>query len=320
MSNQSYLMTKLPALISERNNHYLRSYNLTRIKRYLFHTLVIFIFQYQAIINLPISSPALPFFPPMGIAFVAFYLLGSNALLGLIVAGFLAYSLKGLSAASILLYLIADVGCGSLGAILSQFIFSSDIKPFAKGREVIKFIQTNFFITCFLSSIFRFIALILHMKANLDASSDINLKVLCYNFLDLWLSDFNAVLILSGFLFSWVTVPFSREKISTKTIKKFPFILFIIGIVISLLLIKNLEMIYLYLLAMCLSGYMAYLYGYLIAMALLFIMSNLYLIYFIVQQQQFLMYFGLGLYTLVPVALLLYILCMLYLGHLRLLR
>lgn len=340
--NNSYLITALPTLIPPKDNQkcnenfpshvpsHIHTYNFIRIKRFFIHTLLIFIFQYQAIIYLPFSNPALPFYPPMGIAFVSFYLLGSNAILGLLLGGFLGYLFKGFSPASILLYLTADVGCGCLGAILSQAIFSSDIRPFAKLREALNFIVKNFFITALFSSLLRFTALILifALKGDFNEANGVNevnqfnLNKLPYYFLDLWLSDFNAILIFSAFLFSWVFVPFAREKIFPREFKKFSIItsviIFIIFILTLLLFIKHEEIIYLLIAGMGASIYLAYFHGYLMATALLFIFSCLYLAYFIIHKQPFLLHFGVELYTVLPFMLLLFTLCMIFIGHFKL--
>ena len=64
-------------------------------------------------------------YPPTGIAFIMFYLLGSNAFPGIVLGGFCGYILKGMPIVSTMLYLTADMGCGYLGALLCQNIFST---------------------------------------------------------------------------------------------------------------------------------------------------------------------------------------------------
>jgi hypothetical protein len=318
---QTYLIKTLPRLIflqnQQNNNKQQHIYNLIRIRRYLLHTIMIFSFQYLTTFNLSFSYLPLPFYPPIGIVFISFYLLGSNATLGLLLGSFLAYLLKGLPVISIFFYLIADVGCGCLGAVICQNIFSSDIRPFSNRQETYKFIKMNALITCTLSSLARMVALIPTLLEN-----KVKFNFIFFTYVDLWLGDLNSILILSSFLLSWVYVPFSREKILTTHLRKSVKILFIITLValigFSLALIKKYQLIYFYIIAMLLSLYISYFYGYLIATGLLFIIASLYLAYFIVHQYQFLIYLGIVLYTLVPAFLLLFTLCALYAGHFKL--
>src|SRR5207245_1955115 len=107
--------------------HYQYAYYHIYVKRCLQKTLVIFIFQYLIIMSLPFVSPSLPWYPPMGLAFVWFYLLGFDAMWGILLGGLLGYSLKGLPVVSIFLYLSADIVCGYGGAYISQNSFASDV-------------------------------------------------------------------------------------------------------------------------------------------------------------------------------------------------
>jgi len=262
-SRSEYLKTEISKhVLASSHRAYLRTYNLIRVKRLLIQTLMIFAFQYFTIINLTFSFPALPMYPPIGIAFVMFYLLGNNSMVGLLLAGGCGYFLKGFSIESTLLYLTADIAGGYLGAFLCRGVFSQDLKPFANLKEGFQFLKINAFAVCLLSSLIRVLAIILNQK------EPIHFQVLVFNFIDLWLSDLNAVLVLSGFILSWIYVPFSREKIN----------------------------------------------GYLMTTAILFVSSSLYLAVFLALKANYLLSFGLKLYTLVPFGLLLYIICLLHLS------
>lgn len=306
MDNKAYLEKTLPKWVDiPKHNLHLLHYNWIRTKRFLVQSLMIFIFQYLTIIYLPITSPALPMYPPVAIAFVTFYLLGNSSLWGLLLGGLLGYFLKGLSPISMLLYLLADIGAGYLGARLCQNTFTSDIRPFAKLPDDYQFIILSTFITCLLSSLIRITAVILSHPSLRDPI------ILVYHFIDLWMADLNAILIFSVFLLSWVYIPFSREKISVRPLKKLV-ITTLLFIIVSLLLIQKVEMIYLIIMAAILSIYLSHIYGYLIASALLFIISGLYLCYFIINQQEYLRMFGLVLYSLAPGFLLLYSILIIY--------
>ena len=81
--------------------------------------------------------------PPMGISFMMFYLLGKNAFMGIFLSSFCGYVVKGMPMLSIILYLIADIGCGWWGAMLCQNTFSVDLRIFLNLREVITFVKIN---------------------------------------------------------------------------------------------------------------------------------------------------------------------------------
>jgi len=287
------------------NYQYWYSYNLTRIKRVLMLTIMIFSIQYLVIINVSSLAPALPMYPPIGIAFTMFYLFGNNAVYGLLLSGFCAYIIKGLGIEAMLLFLIADIGGGYIGAHWCQNVFSSDIKPFANLQENWHFFKINAFVTCIISSLLRWGVTIWLPTHNLSV----------YAYIDLWLADLNAILVLSGFLLSWAYVPLSREKICEKIITKASIMVLVLFIIASILFMQKFILIYFIVAAMLISLYCAYTYGYLVAMVLLFIISSIFLGYFIAHKQQYLDYFGLGLYTIAPISLLVYVVCMLYVGH-----
>ncbi len=305
MDYKSYLINEIPNLIQEnKNDKYLHSYNLIRIKRFLIQTTMIFIFQFMIIINLIFSYPPLPMYPPIGISFVMFYLFGNNAIFGLLLGGFGGYLLKGLAIETTVLYLIADLGCGYLGSVLCQNVFSSDIKPFLNLQNGFKFFRINALITCLISSLIR-----------ISAAISINLNITFYDYINLWLSDLNAILILSSFLLSWSYIPFSREKISDQTITKIPTITLGAFIMLSVFFMKKIELGYLIIAAMIIATYASKIYGYLIATLLLFIISTIFLSYFIAVKQQYVQNFGLELYTLIPATLLVFVICILYAGY-----
>ena len=213
---------------------------------------------------------------------------------------------------SIILYLIADIGCGWWGAMLCQNTFSVDLRIFLNLREVITFVKINTFITCLISGFIRATAFILKHNIVVDP------KALFYIYLNFWLADLNAVLILSGFLLSWIYVPFSRENISERTIKKFSVIMLLAFIVIFVLFMKNHAMLYLIAVAIIGALYFSWIYGHLVATALLFIISNLCLAHFVAFETQHLLSFNTGFYPEVAIGLLLFALCTFYIGHVTL--
>lgn len=166
------------------------------------------VFQYLIIMNLPFSYPALPWYPPMGLAFIWFYLLGNNAFWGLLLGSVLGYGLQGLSCASVCLYLCADMIGGYWGAKLCQNSFSSDIRLFKDIKEWFDFFIKQAAYACVVSASFRWLA----MFVNQSNQTSVNMNTWIGYYIDLWLADLNAVMILSAFLLPWITLPFSRGK------------------------------------------------------------------------------------------------------------
>jgi len=310
MNQQAYLKNKLSQLgLRPRFYQYWFSYQWIKIKNLLIQTMIIFIFQYLTTVNLPFSYPGLAMYPPMGIAFVMFYLLGKNAFPGIILGGFCGYLLKGMPMVSTLLYLMADIGCGYLGARLCQNIFSTDIRILLNLREGIQFFKTNALITCLFSGFTRTFSFILSCKESQDIGT------VFFTYINLWFADLNAILILFSFLLSWVYVPFSRERISKKSIHKIEIFLLIALVVFLMLFMKNDGTIYVMIVSMLLSLYWSQAYGHLVATALLFIIANLYLGYFMGIQYRHSLYFDIQFYIFSPIILLLWTLCILYMGY-----
>ena len=185
---------------------YRQAYYYSSIRRCLLKTLVVFVFQYLIIMRLPFSYPALPWYPPMGLAVVWCYLLGSDAIFGLLLAGLCGYFLSGFSIGSVVLYCLADIACGYWGAFLCQNSFSSDIRIFKDLKEWWNFFIKNACLVCVLSGGLRWLAFWFNQPTPVAPT------IFFYHYIDLWLADLNSILLLSAFLFSWVTIPFSREK------------------------------------------------------------------------------------------------------------
>ena len=304
--HQLYLNNKIPEYISINNSiNHLWKYNKIRVKRFLIHNFIIFILQFLIIINLTFQHPALPMYPPIGIAFIMFYLFGSNAFFGLLLSEFCGLFIHGLPINTICFYLFADLVAAWLMVYLSQNIFFLAIEPMVIRHKLLNFIK-KILIACSISSLIKAFPIIITCK------SYYNYPTLLYNYIDLWLADLNAILIMSSFVLSWIYIPFSQYNISHKKIKKSSIIALIFFIISSILFMKNIQLIYLIIINMIIAIYWAYYYGYLIATFLLFIVSSIYLTYFIAAKNQYLLYFGVPLYTLVGIILLLFIICMLY--------
>jgi hypothetical protein len=170
-------------------------YQAIRFKRLFLLTLMIFSMQFLTMIYLPLSNMPLPFYPPMGVAFVLFYLFGMNALWGLFSAGICAYLIHGFTFTLLAAYLLADLGCAYLGVLYSEKIFSSDIRPFENVKESAKFIGMQMLLTCTLSSLLRW---------PLDASVDA--------WFLFWLADLLAIFVFASFILTWVYIPFYQES------------------------------------------------------------------------------------------------------------
>lgn len=194
---------------------YLHAYNFMRLKRFLTQTLFAFVFQYFTIMNFDFTLPSLPLYAPIGVAFILFYILGSNATLGLLLGCCFGYLLNGFTIESLLLYSLADMGGGYLSAYYCQRNFSQDINPFSNWKETVNFLKIDAFLICVLSAFFRGVAfgLLSFSSSSLETLPSYDLSFYAIYFFDFWLADLNAILVISAFVLSWVTVPQSREKI-----------------------------------------------------------------------------------------------------------
>ena len=309
MDNQpSYLNNQIPKLITNKIsiNHYWQ-YNVIKLKRLLIHTVLIFIFQFLIIVNLTFQYPALPMYPPIGVAFVMFYLFGANAFLGLILSEICGCFFHGLPMNTIFLYLIADLLGAWVGAIWCKNIFFSDVNHLINKKILLAFVAKNAAITCFISSFIKILAIILINQTTYGV------KILLYNYINLWLADLNAILIIPSCILSWVAILFNQQNIYYKNIKILS-IITILFILLSMLFMQQLELIYLIIIATITAIYAAYYYGYPIATLLLFVISSIYLCYFIAFKYQYLLYLGNLLYISIPMVLLLFALGMLYLS------
>lgn len=241
-------------------------YQFLRFKRFILLTIMIFAFEFLTTHNIKFLWPALPLYPSIGINYVLFYLFGPNAFLGLLLGEGLAYALNGFSPKLIIIYLIADLGFSSLASFLTHTLFSSDIKPFIKKKELIDFVLIIGIISL-CSSALKFFGL-----------KDSILDPTIFLF---WLSDFNAICILSFFIFSWVYVAFSRETIIDSKLP-YPTMYFVLTLnvlllIFSLFFINNLNIFYIILVCMGISSYISYSFGYLLGSLFLFLTSLIYL-------------------------------------------
>jgi hypothetical protein len=126
---------------------YFFRYRIETIKRFFKRNLAIFLFQYLIIIYIEVTQPALPMYPPIGIAFTAFYLMGTDIFLGLVMAGFCGYLLHTPITEISVFNFAADILGGYWGARLCQKVLSCDIRPFENWEETLSFIKINALIT-----------------------------------------------------------------------------------------------------------------------------------------------------------------------------
>lgn len=301
------------SIISKSRNYRLE-YLFLILKRFLVLNLIVFIFQYITCINLKSLWPAYPMFPPLGIAFVMFYFFGGIAFLGLFLAEALALFLNDFSLITIFLYLIGDIAGGYLGASLSQNTFKKDIRIFSDAKSLKHFILINALITSTFSSVYKLIALIVE-QIRISNKAALPFLELVYNFIELWLSDLNALLVIGGLLLSWISVPFSRERIIEGKFNKQHILMFLLILIASIYSMKTIDGIFIIVIAMYFSLFLGYRYGSLVITANMFIYSSLYLAYFIGFKEQYLITFTQPLYGVVILGLSIYVLICLYLAH-----
>lgn len=241
-------------------------YNGIRLKRYFIHNFILFLIQFLIISYFKVS-PDLPMYLPIGITAASFYFLGNMAFLGIFLGSFFGFLNHPLMIEMRMFYLISDIGVGYLAAMLYQKKLSSDLRPFEKRREAIHFILITALFISPLSALLKFFPLL--------TTNHLDFITLFSNYLKLWISDLNGLLVSSIFLFSWVNAFYCREKISPIPIFAFLFI----NLMLFLFIFK-LEMIDNLIFLMIFSIIWSLFFGYLVSSALLFIISILYLLNF----------------------------------------
>lgn len=252
------------------------------------------------------TYPPLPINPAMGAAFAMLYLLGNTTLLGLFLGSFAAYFFHGLTMSSIFLYMIADLGGSYIGVHLCRSVFSSDFAVYTHSKEGLRFVMINAFTSCLLSSVLRIVAVMLYV------ANPMSLKTLGYYWVNFWLADLNGIIVLSGFFLSWISVYLGREAILHKNIPKHHTKIVWLFMITGILLLKKAEFM---VIAVLFSLYISYCYGVLMATVSSYILTIVFLRYFIIYQQVHLDYLGLHLYTLIPCALLFFLLFIMYIGQ-----
>ncbi len=261
---------------------YCFKYSLIRIKRFSTTNLLAFIFQYLSIISLPVKYAVIPLYPAIGISFVMYFLLGRNVIPGLLVGAIVAYYFKGYALITILLYVFADVGCGVMGAYICQNIFKNDIPRLLNFKTILKFIMLNAVTICLVSAGLRISAL---LNANVINSSEI-LNI----FITFWLADLNSIILVFMFLFTWMSVYLSRERISIRNFSKIQVILLLVLIAGSVVFINNILFIALLIPMILISIFLAYWYGIVLGSGLAYATGIIYSAYFM---QHFNYYFNL---------------------------
>lgn len=302
MSNQNLLKNELAKYVSPGSkNNYLMAWNRIRAKRFAGQFLIVFICQYIAIMQVIFSLPVPPMYPPMGVAFVMLYLFGGSSIIPLLCVGSVAYFLKGFSGIFVFFYLIADVGVCYFGVSLCQNSFSTDNPRAVNLKEWLEFITINLCITSFLSSLVRMIPVLLTQGTSMTCVT------LFYNFVDLWLADLNAILVLFGFSITWLYLAYSRGSIFlNEKMEKIPMLAVLVCIILSALYLKQIEFFYLITMSMILSIYLSYKHGIIMATGLLYFISFLYFAHFMIGKQAFMQRYGIELYTSIPIVLFIY--------------
>lgn len=294
-SMQSYIIDTLAKhCVINKKNHYKHSYRAKQLKRFLWHTMMAFFLQYLTMSHLTFSYPALPINPCMGAAFMMLYLLGPNALLGLMLGAILGYVLHGFSFASVCLYVWADIGGAYLSVSFSRLVLSSDLSVFIYPKEWLRFVQKNMLMACVLTTVLRTVALVL-----VDPSVWHG-RALGYYMFDIWLSDLNGLLVFSGFLLTWLSVYLSREKVSDVPLDNLKLIAIPVLVIVAMIVVKHAAVTFI--LGLVVALYLSYYYGVLMATVLTYALAMVFIVYITNHQQLYLDYLGLRGYTVLPLA------------------
>jgi hypothetical protein len=292
MDALTYLTMEIPKHINGyRCRNYALLYHWIKIKRFLALNIMAFSFQYLCIYHLHAPYPLYAIYPAIGIAFTVIAILGENAIAGLLLGGICAYFLKGHSFTFILLYSMADVACAYVAAYACRTLFMSDIPRLATigvwGRFIVMMV-----LAVGVSALLRVIALVL------SSTSFPEWRAIFYYYIELGLADLNAIILFYAFLSTWLSVYMSREKLSTEKISIIHLLLFITFIIIAIVMMKKLAMVYLLWAAMITTWYVAYRYGIVIATLMMYVISMLYLSYFMAHQLYYVTILGMEAYTL----------------------
>ena len=167
MLTEKDLQTELSKVVEIKKNKFWYAYMFQKTKRFFVHTLTAFFVQYICIMNVTLSSPILPIYPPIGTASAMFYLLGANAWIGLLLGSACAYGMHSMSISFIALYGLADIGSGYLSAHYYRTLFLSDLSVFTSTQDWYKFIKNTMLLTCVLSSFLRITAVVLNTPSRL---------------------------------------------------------------------------------------------------------------------------------------------------------
>ncbi|HSW75808.1 MAG TPA: hypothetical protein VLG50_02095 [Candidatus Saccharimonadales bacterium] len=309
MNTVAYLTAELPKYMNvQKRFSYAFLYNLVKLKRFAVLNIMAFSFQYLCIYHLQSFYPIYPVYPAIGITFTVVSILGENAIFGLLSGAVCAYYLKGFSVPSILLYSLADIVCAGFGAYACRNIFSSDIPRHATIALWMRFLLIVALVSS-LSGFFRMIALVLN-EVTLPSY-----LTLFYIYLDLCLADLNAIIIFYAFLSTWLSIYMSREKVSSKIISAYQISAFILFIAISIFMMKKIAFIYLLCFGLLATLYVAYMHGMVIATLLVYVVSMLYLSYFMGHQVYYIKKLGIGWYTMVPGVLFLFVMGVLWISN-----
>lgn len=301
-----YLLGRFCQIVrSKPKQSYWYQYNFIRIKRFVYNTSAAFFLQYLTLIHLSATYPALPMYPPIGSAFVMLYILGNNPLVGLLLGSFCAYFFHGLSLPCLLLYIGADIGGAYIGVNSCNYLFSTDNFVHSEPKEWFCFLFVNACASCLFSSFLRLTAMLIlvpEMPANR----------IFFQWVNVWLSDINAMLVFAGFFLTWMSVYLGRETILYDTPSRYAAMIGLVFVICFALSIRNpVFMLVLWLL----SFVIAYGFGILLSTAATYSLSILFLIHFVVHQQFFLQNWGLHIYTIIPAALCTYLVSILYIGQ-----
>jgi hypothetical protein len=298
---QQYLKHILPQYIEPRDSktHWF-FYQIKKLKRFVWHFLLIFICQFMAIGISSFQGFIPPLYPPMGVAFVTVYLFGSVAAFALLLADIVAYLLQNFSIKAVFFYTAADIIPAFLVTSLTKNTFKTYDFTSNQWRDWLRFILITMGITCLMSASFRLPVYWMPMTESSFSS-------VLYAYIMLWLADINAILVLFSFSISWLYVMYSRGlKFKKADLKRWPLWAFLICFGFALGSLKSLTFGYWIAASMLLSLYLSYQTGTILGTALMYGVSILYFAYFSLHKADFIFHYGIKSYTLIFVVLFIY--------------
>lgn len=262
-------------LLSPTPRFHLQQLIRLKLKRRLRECYVMLLYQSIATFFLVFNQAAIPLYPPTAMAFILIYLSGSRAIPGVFLGGFLGYLANNFELMPGLVEISIDIACGSIGALICRKMISSDVMPLFQRTTLMKFILLSAFLISPMATLLR---IYLH--------GDI-LGINLLQTISLWFSHLNALMIIAGYLLTWLYKPKLAWSLSSLKDWRKPVLYFALACTLILLISKYPFALLGLLLILPIHVWIIAEYGYLAGSASLFVIGLLYVVHFILANHHY---------------------------------